>query len=919
MSAHILVKIQFPPGVGRASSKIVKLEGDWTVGKAVEEIVTQNKLYCGEQYRLYRLSKDGWLSMQSDVSSFNFEPKETLCLHNKHQLIKTVAYVNGSLSTSQLLYDFEVPLAQWQGYIKRKCKLLDQSGAGAAAAKETSGDGDGDDDDDDDDKGDGGEIKLGFYLREKDVSLDVSKSLMTQQVDPNYCTLCVHNADEDIDLVREAAGGGRSSTALGGVAGSAASSQVNLEASIKELVDVVTMGPLVKMNRKKKWERRWFVLSQQHLFCYRSQSDSKPTGAVPLRGYQVRLPADTKRLKLVIELFSDDDSLDSGSAAASSSSSSSAASKQRSVYVMRAQNEPAYDQWVQALHAETGRPIVRPDDASGGGGGGADDDDRGDGGLIFGGRLESACAPGQLVPKLVRDAIKILEERALKLEGVFRLSGSAQSIANYAERFNAAGRPGAASASDGDAPDLSAEQDAHTVAGVLKQYFRDLDEPILPYDTYEDFLAADAALQVDSAIGIAYTKQFVDALPDVNRETLKFLVEFLERVRAHAHVNQTAAVNLATVFGPNLLKKRGADRFQIMESTAQVNSVVHTLIVHHKSLFGGADVPARTVHPKSVPSAVAKFDFPGDNAGELPLAKGDIVSVLAKGSGGWWRGEHDGRFGKYPAQYVAAMSQDRAARAMRKLQYERRMQSLTESLTAVRKRVNALQVERRAVEDDVAALQSAKAELDESAGAVKQRLSAIILDTALACFVERYRDAIVRQQGRRGDIAKLHDLLGTEVGTLHGALLSQPAGDTKLSKKKQKSVTANIAAVREASSSLQSRIQAEKAARRQLNELRKTVLSDLRDVNSIVEFLADGVAPSQSAIDAGLGRKLVSTASSASLALATSAAAAASSASLLPLTPASASTAAPVSPRSPRKKHSSKKDKKKDKKSKKSN
>jgi hypothetical protein len=49
---------------------------------------------------------------------------------------------------------------------------------------------------------------------------------------------------------------------------------------------------------------------------------------------------------------------------------------------------------------------------------------------------------------------------------------------------------------------------------------------------------------------------------------------------------------------------------------------------------------------------VAHYDFVPQEANELELHRGDIVTVIDKGNTQWWKGELRGRQGLFPATYV---------------------------------------------------------------------------------------------------------------------------------------------------------------------------------------------------------------------------------------------------------------------------
>jgi peroxin-13 len=62
---------------------------------------------------------------------------------------------------------------------------------------------------------------------------------------------------------------------------------------------------------------------------------------------------------------------------------------------------------------------------------------------------------------------------------------------------------------------------------------------------------------------------------------------------------------------------------------------------------------SQKVDIKNVEFCKALFDFPSDQPGDLPFRKGDLVAVLCKEGGDWWRGRtQDGRIGMFPRNYV---------------------------------------------------------------------------------------------------------------------------------------------------------------------------------------------------------------------------------------------------------------------------
>ena len=108
---------------------------------------------------------------------------------------------------------------------------------------------------------------------------------------------------------------------------------------------------------------------------------------------------------------------------------------------------------------------------------------------------------------------------ALKAEGIFRLSGSANEIGEYKRRYDLGTTsescapvhahthgyllPSRLCASQyfcsahsgiGETVSFEHEQDPHNVAGLLKLYFREMPEPIATWDMFFHFIIADCTL-----------------------------------------------------------------------------------------------------------------------------------------------------------------------------------------------------------------------------------------------------------------------------------------------------------------------------------------------------------------------------------------------------------------------------------------
>eukprot|EP01124_Arcella_intermedia_P034086 TRINITY_DN8380_c0_g1_i3.p1 TRINITY_DN8380_c0_g1~~TRINITY_DN8380_c0_g1_i3.p1 ORF type:complete len:445 (-),score=90.65 TRINITY_DN8380_c0_g1_i3:1654-2988(-) len=78
------------------------------------------------------------------------------------------------------------------------------------------------------------------------------------------------------------------------------------------------------------------------------------------------------------------------------------------------------------------------------------------------------------IPTVISTTIRYLDGNGLDVEGIFRLSGNIQLVTYYKDLFDV-----------GELPTLDDLRDPHTAASLLKQYLRELPEPILTFDIYK--------------------------------------------------------------------------------------------------------------------------------------------------------------------------------------------------------------------------------------------------------------------------------------------------------------------------------------------------------------------------------------------------------------------------------------------------
>ncbi|XP_026152935.1 rho GTPase-activating protein 24 isoform X3 [Mastacembelus armatus] len=201
------------------------------------------------------------------------------------------------------------------------------------------------------------------------------------------------------------------------------------------------------------------------------------------------------------------------------------------------------------------------------------------GGGIFGQKLEETVRyerrfGNKLAPMLVEQCVDFIRQRGLREEGLFRLPGQANLVKELQDAFDC-----------GEKPSFDCNTDVHTVASLLKLYLRELPEPVIPFHKYDEFLTCAKLLGKDDEMGMKELRRLVESLPPVNYNLLKYICRFLDEVQSHSGVNKMSVQNLATVFGPNILRPKVEDPVTIMEGTVLVQQLMAVLIGQHDVLF----------------------------------------------------------------------------------------------------------------------------------------------------------------------------------------------------------------------------------------------------------------------------------------------------------------------------------------------
>ncbi|CAM1314997.1 ARHGAP6 (predicted) [Pycnogonum litorale] len=198
---------------------------------------------------------------------------------------------------------------------------------------------------------------------------------------------------------------------------------------------------------------------------------------------------------------------------------------------------------------------------------------------------------GSNVPKIVESCFRHLETYGLNTVGIFRVSSSKRRVRQLRDDFDG-----------GKDVQLTEDHHPHDVAQLLKEYFRDLKEPLLSKELYSAFIATQRLREKqDQRDALQY---LICLLPIPNRGTLWSLLKFLSKVASFSEDsadlsgetvtgNKMDSHNLATLFGPNILRsyKSSSDKEYKVESSLRAEErcdvirVTQTLVNSYRTFF----------------------------------------------------------------------------------------------------------------------------------------------------------------------------------------------------------------------------------------------------------------------------------------------------------------------------------------------
>ncbi|KFU89709.1 Unconventional myosin-IXb, partial [Chaetura pelagica] len=184
----------------------------------------------------------------------------------------------------------------------------------------------------------------------------------------------------------------------------------------------------------------------------------------------------------------------------------------------------------------------------------------------FGVCVSSLTSERNSVPIVMEKLLEYVEMHGLYTEGIYRKSGSANRMKELKQLLQA------------DPSSVKLENyPIHTITGILKQWLRELPDPLMTSAQYNDFLRAVELPEKQEQLCAIYS--VLEQLPQANHNTLERLIFHLVKVALIEDVNRMSPNALAIVFAPCLLRcPDTSDPLTSMKDVSKTTMCVEMLI-----------------------------------------------------------------------------------------------------------------------------------------------------------------------------------------------------------------------------------------------------------------------------------------------------------------------------------------------------
>nr|XP_033817687.1 rho GTPase-activating protein 44 isoform X4 [Geotrypetes seraphini] len=195
----------------------------------------------------------------------------------------------------------------------------------------------------------------------------------------------------------------------------------------------------------------------------------------------------------------------------------------------------------------------------------------------FGKALEEHLAvSGREIAFPIEACVTMLLECGMQEEGLFRVAPSASKLKKLKAALDCCVV---------DVQEYTA--DPHAIAGALKSYLRELPQPLMTFELYEEWIQASNIQDQDKRLQALWNA--CEKLPQVNYNNIRYLIKFLAKLTEYQDANKMTPGNIAIVLGPNLLWPQAEGNITELMTTVslQIVGIIEPIIQHADWFFPG--------------------------------------------------------------------------------------------------------------------------------------------------------------------------------------------------------------------------------------------------------------------------------------------------------------------------------------------
>lgn len=155
-------------------------------------------------------------------------------------------------------------------------------------------------------------------------------------------------------------------------------------------------------------------------------------------------------------------------------------------------------------------------------------------------------------------------------EGIFRLSGSIVAMTKLKDSIE-----------KDDLLSIDLIDDPHILTGIIKQFFRELNPPLLTFELFKPL----SVMIMNNHTCLYHIRSLLLMLPTENYCLLSYLLSNLVKISENENITKMGINNLALVFGPNLGWLDDCSSDEIINSTSMSTNITLNLLKNYADLF----------------------------------------------------------------------------------------------------------------------------------------------------------------------------------------------------------------------------------------------------------------------------------------------------------------------------------------------